>query len=125
MSGVTSTAFELRDHLAAKADPALIGEDERHFTAIAESLEQTIADLSARLDAERKAPGRRGQEALDRDLEIHRLTARLRTLLADELRRFKQLVETGEIVRSDATPDGHLLADHLKQRAAQPQEVPA
>jgi hypothetical protein len=23
-------------------------------------------------------------------------------------------------VRSESTPDGHLLADHLKQRAAQP-----
>jgi uncharacterized membrane protein len=42
------------------------------------------------------------------------------TQLADELRRFKQLVETGQIVRSDSTPDGHLLADHLKQRAAVP-----
>jgi uncharacterized membrane protein len=45
------------------------------------------------------------------------------TRLADELRRFKQLVEVGDIVRSDATPDGHELANHLKQRAAQPQEV--
>ena len=44
------------------------------------------------------------------------------TKLADELRRFKQLVETGQVVRSDSTPDGHLLADHLKQRAAQPLE---
>ena len=63
-----------------RADPALIAGDERHFAAIAESLEQSIADLSDRLDAERRAPGGIGQEALDRDLEIHRLTARLRTL---------------------------------------------
>jgi uncharacterized membrane protein len=46
----------------------------------------------------------------------------LATQLADDLRRFKQLLETGEIVRSDATPAGHLLADHLKQRPAQPLE---
>jgi uncharacterized membrane protein len=46
----------------------------------------------------------------------------LATQLADDLRRFKQLVETGEIARSDATPDGHLLAEHLKQRPAQPVE---
>ena len=72
--------FDLPDRLAAKADPALIAADERHFTAIAESLEQTIADLSDRLDAARRAPGGAGQEAMDRDLEIHRLTARLRTL---------------------------------------------
>lgn len=44
------------------------------------------------------------------------------TKLADDLRRFKSRVETGEVVRSDATPDGHLLADHLRQRAAQPLE---
>ena len=77
---LTTSVFDLPDHLAPKADPALIAGDEKHFTAIAESLEQSIADLADRLDAERRAPGRTGQEALDRDLEVHRLTARLRTL---------------------------------------------
>src|SRR3954453_14745456 len=76
----TTTVFDLPDSLAQKADPALIVGDERHFAAIAESLEQSIADLTDRLDAERRAPGGIGQEALDRDLEVHRLTARLRTL---------------------------------------------
>lgn len=38
----------------------------------------------------------------------------------DELRRFKQLVETGEIARSDATPEGELAERKLKQRPAQP-----
>jgi hypothetical protein len=75
-----SSVFALPDQLAGKVDPALIADDERHFAAMAESLEQSIADLTARLDAERKAAGGIGQEALDRDLEIHRLTARLRTL---------------------------------------------
>jgi hypothetical protein len=75
-----ASAFNLPGHLAAKADPALIADDERHFTAIADSLRQSIADLSDRLDAERKAPGGIGQAALDRDLEVHRLTARLRAL---------------------------------------------
>src|SRR4051812_17290797 len=76
----TTSVFDLPDTLAHKADPALIVDDERHFAAIAESLEQSIADLTDRLDAERRAPGGIGQEALDRDLEVHRLTARLRTL---------------------------------------------
>ena len=80
MNSLTTSAFDLPDHLTAKADPALIAGDERHFAAIAESLEQSIADLSDRLDAERKAPGGIGQEAMDRDMEIHRLTARLRAL---------------------------------------------
>ncbi len=80
MNRLITSAFDLPDRLTAKADPALIGGDEQHFAAIAESLEQSISDLSDRLDAERKAPGGIGQEAMDRDMQIHRLTARLRVL---------------------------------------------
>jgi len=76
----TSSAFELPDRLAAKADPALIAVDERHFADIAASLEASIAALSARLEAERLTAGGTGQAAMDRDLEIHRLAARLHTL---------------------------------------------
>jgi hypothetical protein len=92
----TTSAFDLPDHLAAKADPALIATDEQHFSAIAESLAQSIADLTERLDAERRAPGGTGQEALDRDLEIHRLTARLRTL-----RRYGLDLCLGRVVHAD------------------------
>ena len=46
----------------------------------------------------------------------------LATELSDDLRRFKQQVETGEVIRSDATPSGHVLAEHMKQRPAQPLE---
>jgi len=46
----------------------------------------------------------------------------LATQLSDDLRRFKQRVETGQVVRSDSTPAGHLLAAHAKQRPAQPLE---
>lgn len=42
--------------------------------------------------------------------------------LGDDLRRFKQQVETGEVIRSNSTPSGHVLAEHLKQRPAQPLE---
>src|SRR5271169_3399596 len=90
---LATSAFDLPDHLAAKADPALIGGDEQHFAAIAESLEQSIADLTGRLDAELKAPGGIGQKAMDRDTEIHRLTTRLRTL-----RRFGLDLCLGRIV---------------------------
>ncbi|TDD96437.1 RNA polymerase recycling motor ATPase HelR [Actinomadura rubrisoli] len=96
MSPLTDSAFDLPDHLAPKADPALIADDERHFAAIAESLEHSIADLSDRLDAERKAPGGLGQKALDRDMEIHRLTGRLRAL-----RRFGLDLCLGRIVGAD------------------------
>jgi len=75
-----TSAFALPDNLSAKADPALISKDEQHFAAIATSLEQSLADLADRLDETRRAPGGHGQEAMDRDLEVHRLTARRRAL---------------------------------------------
>jgi hypothetical protein len=96
VSPLATSAFDLPDRLAAKADPALIAGDEQHFAAIAESLEQSIAGLSSRLDAELRAPGGIGQKALDRDMEIHRLTARLRTL-----RRFGLDLCLGRIVGAD------------------------
>src|SRR5689334_1853068 len=74
---ITST-FALAS--AAKADPTLIALDEEHFATIAATLEHAIADVTGRLDAERRAPGGSGQEAMDRDLEIHRLSSRLRML---------------------------------------------
>ncbi len=99
MNPLTPSVFDLPDRLAPKADPKLIADDEQHFAAIAESLEQSIADLSDRLDAERQAPGGIGQTALDRDLEVHRLTARLRLL-----RRFGLDLCLGRMVSAD-TPE--------------------
>ncbi|WP_232498729.1 RNA polymerase recycling motor ATPase HelR [Agromyces humatus] len=79
-AALTTSVFNLPDRLTDKADPALIAVDEQRFAAIAASLEQSIADLSERLAAKRREPGGSGEQALDRDLEIHRLTTRLRTL---------------------------------------------
>ncbi|HSZ41214.1 MAG TPA: RNA polymerase recycling motor ATPase HelR [Trebonia sp.] len=97
MDYLTASAFDLPDRLAAKAEPALIAADERHFAAIAESLKQSVADLTARLDTARKAPGGIGRAVLDRDLEIHRLTARLRAL-----RRFGLDLCLGRMVGADS-----------------------
>lgn len=96
MNPLTTRAFDLPDHLSPKADPTLIAGDEQHFAAIAECLDQSIADLSDRLDAELKAPGGTGRQAMDRDVEIHRLTARLRTL-----RRFGLDLCLGHMVGAD------------------------
>ncbi|MDF3305122.1 RNA polymerase recycling motor ATPase HelR [Rhodococcus sp. T2V] len=96
MRPLTAGAFDLPDHLAPKADPALIAGDERHFAAIEESLEQSIADLSRRIDSERKAPRRLGQEAMERDMMVHDLSAQLRAL-----RRFGLDLCLGHIVRAD------------------------
>ncbi|HET6653256.1 MAG TPA: RNA polymerase recycling motor ATPase HelR [Nocardioides sp.] len=127
MNPLRTSAFDLPDHLTAKADPALIADDEQHFAAVADSLERSIADLSDRLDAARQAPGGSGQQALDRDLEVHRLTARLRTL-----RRFGLDLCLGRMVGiADPEPvyvgrlglkdgDGRPLLIDWRSRAAEP-----
>ncbi|MBJ7452954.1 MAG: AAA family ATPase, partial [Blastococcus sp.] len=96
MEPLTTSTFALPEALSAKADPALIRADEQHFAAITASLASSIAELSGRLDAERRAPGGDGEAALNRDLEIHRLTSRLRTL-----RRFGLDLCLGRIVAAD------------------------
>ncbi|GHC96495.1 DNA helicase [Streptomyces violarus] len=96
LTPLTTSAFDLPDRLSHKADPVLIGGDEQHFAAIAECLEQSIAELSDRLEAERKAPGGTGRQAMDRDAEIHRLTTRLRAL-----RRFGLDLCLGHMVGAD------------------------
>ena len=98
MNCSAASVFDLPERLAAKANPALVAADERHFAALAAGLEQAIADLAGRLDAARRAPGGIGQQALDRDLEIHRLTARLRTL-----RRYGVDLCLGRMVGADGS----------------------
>ncbi|MEW5538447.1 RNA polymerase recycling motor ATPase HelR [Streptomyces cyaneofuscatus] len=98
MNTLPTSAFHLPDHLSPKADPALIADDERHFAAIARTLDASIAELTGRLDAERRAPGGTGRQAMDRDAEIHRLTARLRTL-----RRFGLDLCLGRMVAEDGS----------------------
>ncbi|MFF1655070.1 RNA polymerase recycling motor ATPase HelR [Streptomyces sp. NPDC058255] len=97
MKPLTTSVFDLPDHLSPKAAPSLIADDEQHFAALAESLEQAIAELSDRLDAERRAPGGIGRQAMDRDMEIHRLTVRLRAL-----RRFGLDLCLGHMVSADS-----------------------
>ena len=99
----TRSAFALSEHLAAKADQALIADDERHFAAIATSLEHAITDLTERLDAARRAPAGSGRAALDRDLEVHRLTARLHTL-----RRYGLDLCLGHVVPADGGEPIHV-----------------
>ncbi|MEV4790529.1 RNA polymerase recycling motor ATPase HelR [Streptomyces tuirus] len=98
MTPATTSAFDLPDRLAHKAAPASIAGDERHFAAVADCLEQSIAELSDRLDAERRAPGSKGRQAMDRDAEIHRLTTRLRAL-----RRFGLDLCLGRMVAADGS----------------------
>ena len=127
MRSSSTTAFALPEHLAAKAAPALIAADERHFAAVADCLRATTGDLADRLDATRRAPAGTGQAAMDRDLEVHRLTARLRALS-----RYGLDLCLGHIVPADGSepvyvgrlglrdPEGrHLLVD-WRSPAAEP-----
>lgn len=97
MTPATTSAFDLPDSLAHKAAPASIAADERHFAAVADCLEQSIAELSDRLEAERRAPGGKGRQAMDRDAEIHRLTTRR------ALRRFGLDLCLGHMVAADGS----------------------
>ncbi|MEU3016608.1 RNA polymerase recycling motor ATPase HelR [Nocardiopsis sp. NPDC007018] len=100
MNSQASSVFELSDPHSPKADPALVADDDRHLTTIRESLRRSIDDLSARLDERRRAPTGKVREVLDRDMEVHRMSARLRTL-----RRFGSDLCLGRMVgEDDPTP---------------------
>ena len=81
------------------------------------------------------APGDRGTEVrvhLEYAVPLGRLGARVARLLGeephqqveDDLRRFKQVVETGEVVRSDGSPEGTAARRQLLQRPAAPVRQP-
>ena len=61
----------------------------------------------------------------DRGTEIHVRLAQPGddSDIKSDLRRFKQIVETGEIVKADGVPEGESRFRNLKQRPAQPTEV--
>lgn len=99
MSPEAPGIFALPDHLAHKADPAHIADDERHLAAISRALDQKIALLSARLDARRREPAGRGAQTIERDADIRRLVAELATL-----RRFGLDVCIGHYARAMSDP---------------------
>ena len=98
MNPHTTSAFALPERLDAKADPALITRDEQQFAAIAATLDQQAAEIVDRLATLRTAPGGKGRGAMDRDLEIHHLTNRLRVL-----RRYGLDVCLGRMVATDGS----------------------
>ncbi|RKE22529.1 RNA polymerase recycling motor ATPase HelR [Streptomyces sp. TLI_171] len=127
MNHPTTSAFDLPERLAAKADPALIAADDRHFADVAATLERDIAELTERLDQVLRSPGGAGRAAMDRDNEVHQLSARLRTL-----RRFGSDLCLGRIVHADdpepiyigrlglADGDGRRLLIDWRSPAAEP-----
>ena len=95
---MTAVVFALPERLGAKSSPSLIGADEQHLSRVAATIEQQIAVLTGRLAEVRLAPGVHGRGALDRDLEIHRLSARVGVL-----RRFGPDMCLGRIMPADAS----------------------
>ncbi len=93
---MTASVFDLPERLAAKADPALIADDERRFRAVAAAVERQLAELEARLDEARLRGGDNNQEVLERDLAVHELAGRIRML-----RRFGLDVCLGRMVPAD------------------------
>lgn len=80
MTRAQPTVLDLPDHLSAKSDPALVAADEEQLQSVTAALEHQVAVLTDRLAQHRKTPVAAGQQALDRDREVHRLSADLRLL---------------------------------------------
>lgn len=80
MTTPVTRPFALPAVRAAKADPALVRDDEAHLSTMARALRAQVDELTTRLDAVRRAPARGGTQAVERDQEVRRLTARLRLL---------------------------------------------
>ncbi|MGP9694806.1 hypothetical protein ACT3TZ_09350 [Brachybacterium sp. AOP25-B2-12] len=72
--------FDLPPGPSPRADPALVASDEVHLAAIAQALAAEVSDLEDRTAGIRRAPVRGGQESVQRDAELRRLDARLRSL---------------------------------------------
>jgi hypothetical protein len=81
-----------------------------------------VRELDARVTF-RDAPGDRGTEIhveLGRVGLADRLKGGALPKVKNELRRFKQRIETGEIPRSDAIPEGERVERKFRRRPAQP-----
>ncbi|MGW9158495.1 RNA polymerase recycling motor ATPase HelR [Microbacterium sp. NPDC055665] len=72
--------FDLPENLHAKATPALLDADRAHLRRIADTLEEQRAEVTRRLTEVRRQRAGFGDTAVDRDLEIRRLSGRLRIL---------------------------------------------
>lgn len=118
--------FALPALLAAKSAPERIGADAARFAAIAAALDAERLAVTSRRDELRRRAAAHGEAALERDLEIHRLSARRRTL-----DRFGIDACLGRIVDADGaalyigrygvtSPDGERLLVDWRTPAAEP-----
>ena len=127
MTRSQTPVLDLPHRLSAKSDPALVAADERQLRAVTAALEHQVTVLTERLDTHRRTPVAAGQQALDRDREVHRLSADLRLL-----RRFAADLCLGRMVpegggapiyigrRGLTAPDGQRLLVDWRAPAAEP-----
>lgn len=118
--------------MASKAAVTVLGPPEEVQRRWAEDgLRPEYIDSTDAAVSFKRAPGDRGTE-IHVDLEKSAPGGKLGEMVAkltgkeplskvkDDLRRFKAQFETGEIPRSDGTPEGERAERKLKQRPAQP-----
>lgn len=122
-----NSPFKLPETVASKAHPALVAADEQHFELIASTLASTVSQLGGQLAKTRREHVRLGQAAVERDVEVRRLAARLRTL-----ERFGLDLCLGRIDPADGSgplyigrlgltaPDGRRLLTDWRSPAAEP-----
>lgn len=91
--------FQLTGRRAAKDSPALVGDDERHLGRVAGALAESLERIDARLTQLRASGDAHGTAALERDQEVHRLSARRRALA-----RVGVDVTLGRLVPVDGDP---------------------
>lgn len=72
--------FHLPENLNAKTTPSLLDADREHLGRIADTLEEQRTEVARRLAEVRRRHAGFGDSAVDRDLEIRRLSGRLRLL---------------------------------------------
>lgn len=117
------SVFDLPSRLRRKADPALVARDEQQFAAIAAALAADVRRAELRVAELRRERVDGGQRALERDLEVQSLTARLRIL-----RRFGLDACIGRMVHDDGvvTYIGRFgLADAAEERLLMDWRAPA
>ena len=74
------SAFALPDYLNTKCSPELIETDERFFAELAQSLHEQRIRMALRLKERRVAVAHAGSSAVERDVEIKKLSSRLSLL---------------------------------------------
>ncbi|MEJ7650694.1 MAG: RNA polymerase recycling motor ATPase HelR [Nakamurella sp.] len=92
----STSAFALPQHLQHKQTERLTDRDEQQFALVRSTIATSITETTDQLALQRRMFGRSGAEAVERDSQIHRLTARLRSL-----HRYGIDLCLGRMVRTD------------------------